>query len=45
VTFCELNGLYWKPERVEDDAALVERIAAGEASHAEVLAWVQRRTR
>jgi death on curing protein len=45
VTLCELNGLHWQPERVEDDAALVERIAAGEASQAEVLAWVQRRTR
>jgi hypothetical protein len=32
------------PPDVETDGDMVERVAAGEASHDEVVAWINRRT-
>ncbi len=43
--FLDANGLSWGPPDVETDAGLVERVAAGEASHDEVLQWIHERTR
>jgi death on curing protein len=42
--FLDANGRRWKPEDVETDAGTVERIAAGSATHAEIVAWIERRT-
>jgi death-on-curing protein len=41
--YLDANGLTWGPADVEQDAAVVERIAAGEADHHEVVEWVRRR--
>ena len=43
--FLDANGLQWGPPDVETDAGLVERVAAGEATHDEVVAWIHGRTR
>ena len=43
--FLDANGLQWGPPDVETDAGLVERVAASEATHDEVVAWIRGRTR
>jgi death-on-curing protein len=43
--FLDANGLAWGPPDVDTDAGLVERVAAGEASHEEVVDWIRERTR
>ncbi len=42
--FLEANGLHWGPPDVETDAPMIERIAASEAAHDEVVAWIAART-
>jgi death-on-curing protein len=42
--FLDANGVQWGPPDVESDAGLVERVAAGEAGHEDVMAWVSKRT-
>jgi death-on-curing protein len=41
--FLHANGSAWGPQDSEVDASMIERIAAGEAEHAEVLAWIRHR--
>jgi death-on-curing protein len=41
--FLNANGSAWGPQDTEVDASMIERIAAGEVEHAEVLAWIRRR--
>ena len=41
--FLHANGLAWGPQDTELDASMIERIAASEAEHEEVLAWIRRR--
>jgi death-on-curing protein len=43
--FLDANGLRWGLPDVQTDASLVERVAAGEASHEDVVAWISERTR
>jgi death-on-curing protein len=43
--FLHANGLQWQPPDVETDARLVERVAASEATHDEVVEWIRHRTR
>jgi hypothetical protein len=43
--FLDANGLAWGPPDVGVDATVVERMAAGEAGHDEVVTWVRHRTR
>lgn len=43
--FLDANGLAWGPPDVDIDAGLIERVAAGEATHDEVIAWLHERTR
>jgi death on curing protein len=45
VIFAERNGVAWRSEDVEHDAALVEALAAGHATHDDAVAWVRERTR
>lgn len=45
VTFLDANGLRWGAPDVDTDAGLIERVAAGEATHEEVVAWIRTRTR
>ena len=42
--FLDANGMRWGPPDVAIDAGLVERVAAGEATHDEVVAWIRERT-
>jgi hypothetical protein len=42
--FLDANGRRRKPEDVETDAGMVERIAAGTATHDEIVAWIEQRT-
>ena len=42
--FLDANGLQWGPPDIETDAGLVERVAAGEATREEVVAWIRERT-
>jgi death on curing protein len=42
--FLDANGLRWGRPDVEADAGMVERVAAGEASDDEVMAWISERT-
>jgi death on curing protein len=44
VRFLAANGAEWCAPDVEQDAGTVERIAAGTADRAEVMAWIERRT-
>jgi death-on-curing protein len=44
VLFAERNGRTWQAEDVGRDAAMVEALAAGQASHADAVAWVRERT-
>jgi death-on-curing protein len=41
--FLNANGSTWGPQDTEVDASMIERIAAGEVEHAEVLQWIHRR--
>ena len=43
--FLDANGLTWGEQDVEVDAGMVERVAAGEATHEDVIAWIRARTR
>jgi death on curing protein len=43
--FLDTNGLAWGSPDVDTDAALVERVADGTASHDEVVEWIRARTR
>jgi len=43
--FLDANGLEWGSQDVETDASLIERVAAGQATHEEVVAWIRDRTR
>nr|MBA3748460.1 Fic family protein [Solirubrobacterales bacterium] len=43
--FLDANGLAWGPPDTDRDASLVERVAAGEAMHDEVVSWIRERTR
>jgi death on curing protein len=45
VIFAERNGLAWRSEDLERDAAMVEALAAGHATHDDAVAWVRERTR
>lgn len=42
--FLDANGLVWGPADPDTDASLVERVAAGEASHQAVVDWIRERT-
>lgn len=42
--FLDANGLRWGAPDVDTDAGLVERVAVGEATHEEVVAWIRKRT-
>ena len=42
--FLDANGLRWGPPDVETDAGLVERVAAGDATHEDVVDWIRKRT-
>lgn len=44
LAFLEDSGSPFVDERVEEDVATVERIAAGEMQRAEIVAWIRRRT-
>jgi death-on-curing protein len=43
--FLDANGLVWEAQDVETDASLIERVAAGRATHGEVVGWIRDRTR
>jgi death-on-curing protein len=43
--FLDANGLTWRAPDVEIDTGMVERIAAGEAAHDEIVDWIRERTR
>jgi death-on-curing protein len=42
--FLDANGVVWGRPEVETDAGMVERVAAGDASREELVAWIERRT-
>lgn len=42
--FLDANGYVWGPPDVDVDAGMVERVAAGDAVHREVVDWVTART-
>jgi death on curing protein len=42
--FLDANEMHWGPPDVETDAALIERVAADDATHQEVVEWIRRRT-
>jgi death on curing protein len=42
--FLDANGISWGPLDVDTDATVVERVASGDATHQDVLAWISRRT-
>lgn len=42
--FLDANGRRWATEDVELDAGMVERIAASQAEHDEIVAWIEQRT-
>jgi prophage maintenance system killer protein len=42
--FHDANGLAWGSPDVGVDAGMVERVAAGEATHDEVVDWISERT-
>jgi death-on-curing protein len=45
VLFAERNGRVWRSEDADRDAAMVEALAAGHATHDDAVAWVRERTR
>jgi death on curing protein len=42
--YLDANGFVWGSVDIEQDASMVERVAAGEADHEEVVDWIRRRT-
>ena len=42
--FLDANGLSWGEPDVDVDASMVERIAAGAATHEEIAGWIRDRT-
>jgi death on curing protein len=42
--FLHANGRVWAEQDTERDASMVERIAARDASHGEIVAWLTART-
>lgn len=42
--FLDANGVAWGRPDVDTDAGMVERVAAGGASHEDVVAWIDSRT-
>jgi death on curing protein len=42
--FLDANGVDWGGPDVDTDAGIVERVAAGDASHEQVIAWIEGRT-
>lgn len=42
--FLDANGMTWGAPDAVTDATLVERVAAGEATHEHVLEWIRTRT-
>lgn len=42
--FLDANGSTWGDPDVETDAGMVERVATGEATHDDVVAWITART-
>jgi death-on-curing protein len=42
--FLDANGYHWLAEDVEADAGMVERIAASDATHGEIVSWIESRT-
>jgi death-on-curing protein len=42
--FLDANGRRWRPQDVEIDAGMVEGIAAGAATHDDIVAWSEQRT-
>jgi death-on-curing protein len=42
--FLDANGIDWGGPDVDTDAGMVERVAAGDASHEQVIAWIEGRT-
>jgi death-on-curing protein len=42
--FLEANGLIWAEQDTERDASMVEHIAASDATHDEIVAWIRTRT-
>jgi len=42
--FLDANGRAWADQDVDVDASMVERIAAGDAPHDEIVAWIRART-
>jgi death on curing protein len=42
--FLDANGVQWGPPDVDTDAGIVESVAVGDASHEQVIAWIQDRT-
>ena len=42
--FLAANGFSWAVENVALDAGMVERIAASEATHEEIVSWIESRT-
>jgi death-on-curing protein len=45
VIFAERNGRTWRPEDSDRDAAIVEALAVGDATHDDAVVWVRERTR
>ncbi len=42
--FLDANGYRWGAQDVDSDAGMVERIAASEATHEEIVSWLESRT-
>jgi hypothetical protein len=42
--FLDANGVDWGGPDVDTDAGMVERVAAADASHEQVIAWIEGRT-
>ncbi len=42
--FLDANGLVWGEPDVQADAGMVERVAAGDATHDDVVDWLRERT-
>ncbi|WP_051222113.1 type II toxin-antitoxin system death-on-curing family toxin [Conexibacter woesei] len=43
--FLDANGLTWAEQDTERDASMVERIAARDAQHEEIVGWLRARTK
>ncbi len=42
--FLDANGYHWLAQDLESDAGMVERIAASDATHEEIVSWIESRT-